>query len=118
MSKDEKILKNCEDMLLKVGVARHLAGFLYLRDALVMMVKSGLVYGRSGIGWLYAGISNDRRISIRAIEKGMRYAIEYAFNCGNLDVLYEFFPLEYNCGRPTNLSFLVVLASKIYKILN
>lgn len=114
MENKKPLRRTVDDLLFRLGVKSSLSGFLYLGDALEMMIKSGLIRGRSGVMWLYAAISNERRASISTVERTMRYAVEDVFQHGNLDLITELFPREYEiAGKATVKEFLVRLACRI-----
>lgn len=93
------------DILLKIGIPRHLVGYSYI-------IKAVLLYESNTklriVKDIYNSIAEEFNSSIPCIERGIRVAIECAFQRGDPDVLDEMFgkTVSYSKDRPTNLEFI------------
>ncbi len=102
------------DLLRQMGVPQHYKGFLYLREAIMMVVEDdSLLHGV--MANLYPSIAKRYGITVPKVERSVRHAIEYAWINGNLDRLYEIFGSTVNDirAKPTNVSFIAQVSDMI-----
>jgi len=98
------------NLLNKIGMPNKLSGYRYLRRALLMVLedKSMLEDLNSR---LYAAVADEEKTIATNVERSIRYAIEFVFMYGCLDVLQELFgfTINSNKGKPSNREFLAML---------
>jgi two-component system response regulator (stage 0 sporulation protein A) len=111
---EQKYTEEIGRILSSLNIPDHFKGYLYLRDAILMTVKEPkLINGITKkiypiVGHIYH--SNDQRV-----ERAMRFAIETAWNKGNVTLLHELFGycVDVKKGKPTNASFIAKVADHI-----
>ncbi|MGC7872452.1 sporulation transcription factor Spo0A [Desulfosporosinus sp. SYSU MS00001] len=102
----------------KIGVPAHVKGYQYIRDAISMVVEDMSLLG-AVTKELYPNIAKIHNTAASRVERGIRHAIELAWNRGQKDSLKKFFGYTMNIGRqkPTNSEFIAVLADRL-RIMN
>lgn len=99
-----------DQVLLEVGVSPHLRGYKYLKFALGKLLDSpGTIYQ---MGDLYKEIAAKYDTKAPCVERGMRYAIESAFNGKDNSGLHKYLGNTINLytGKVSNSTFLSVIA--------
>ena len=110
MQNQEKIVAY---VLLKIGIPAHFRGFAYLKRAVLHVLENSDFLS---MGELYDAIANFDRKSWGKVERGMRYAIETAFNKSNGDLQNSLFN---NAERfPSNSHFIYTIAEYIRLLTN
>lgn len=102
-----------EDLLTQVGIPSHVLGFRFLAIGLTLIIEEpDLAYNITTklyprIAEEFGGTTKNR------VERGIRHAIEIAWNTGDEDELRKYFGngVSFLTGRPTNSAFLVRAAS-------
>ena len=108
---EEPEFENVED---PVGVAAHIKGYHYLRDAIMMSVNDTEMLN-SITKQLYPTIAKRHKTTASRVERAIRHAIEVAWSRGKMDTIDELFGYTVNNGKgkPTNSEFVALIADKI-----
>lgn len=102
------------DYLLEMGMPPHLSGFLYMQEAVSMVLQNkGLLRGVTT--QLYPAIALLYRVKPAMVERAVRGAIDYVWTRGNTDYLYKFFgpAVDETKGKPSNSAFIAMLSDKV-----
>jgi two-component system response regulator (stage 0 sporulation protein A) len=101
-------------ILNRLKVPAHFKGFKYLKDAILMTIKDPNLVNEM-TKKLYPLIAELYSINIQRVERSMRFAIESAWNKGDVAILHELFGycVDDRKGKPTNASFIAKIADKI-----
>lgn len=102
------------NMIHQIGVPAHIRGYLYLRDAIIMVVSDLEVLG-AVTKLLYPSIAEKYGTTPSRVERAIRHAIEVAWNRGNVDMLSRLFghTVNLNRGKPTNSEFIAMIADRL-----
>lgn len=97
-----------------VGIPPHMAGYQYLREAIVLTVKNSKLYS-SITKSLYPAVAEKFNTTSQKVERAIRNAIESAWSRGNLDTIDSLFgyTINYTKGKPTNSECIAMMADKI-----
>ncbi|MCL4352418.1 MAG: sporulation transcription factor Spo0A [Firmicutes bacterium] len=98
----------------EIGIPAHIKGYLYLREAILMVVNR--VDLLSGVTKeLYPAIAVKFKTTPSRVERAIRHAIEVAWARGNVDVINGIFGHTVNRdrGKPTNSEFIAMVADKL-----
>ncbi|MGI6120458.1 MAG: sporulation transcription factor Spo0A [Desulfosporosinus sp.] len=100
-------------MMHQIGIPAHVKGYQYIRDAILMVVEDVSLLG-AVTKELYPSISKKNDTVPSRVERGIRHAIELAWERGNSDTLKRIFGYSMNIERqkPTNSEFIALLADK------
>lgn len=104
--------KRLRDIFLEIGIPRSVAGYHYL-------FKSVILYNRNPrqkfTKSLYPEVAEFFGIKWRDVERECRYAIECAWNRGDMDVYEKYFKntISANKGKPTCSEFIAMCAEWI-----
>lgn len=98
----------------EIGIPAHIKGYLYLRDAIMMVVERVELLGAI-TKELYPMIAMKYKTTPSRVERAIRHAIEVAWNRGNLDTINEIFGHTVNQekGKPTNSEFIAMVADRL-----
>jgi len=98
-------------MMQKIGIPAHVKGYQYIRDAILMVIKDVSLLG-AVTKELYPGIAKKYDTASSRVERGIRHAIELAWERGHTDTLKRIFGYSMNIDRqkPTNSEFIALLA--------
>jgi len=98
----------------EMGIPAHIKGYLYLREAIIMVTKRVELLG-AVTKELYPLIAEKFNTTPSRVERAIRHAIEVAWNRGNIDMLNKFFGYTINIdkGKPTNSEFIAMIADKL-----
>jgi two-component system response regulator (stage 0 sporulation protein A) len=101
-------------ILNRLQVPAHFKGFKYLKDAILMTIKEPNLVNEM-TKKLYPLIAELYDINIQRVERSMRFAIESAWNKGDVEILHELFGycVDDRKGKPTNASFIAKISDKI-----
>lgn len=105
---------NITDIMHDIGVPAHIKGYLYLREA-IMMVYLDIELLGSITKILYPEIAEKYKTTASRVERAIRHAIEVAWNRGNIDSITELFGYTINVSKakPTNSEFIAMVADKL-----
>lgn len=98
----------------EIGIPAHIKGYLYLREAILMVVNR--VDLLSGVTKeLYPAIASKYKTTPSRVERAIRHAIEVAWARGNVDMINGIFGHTVNRdrGKPTNSEFIAMVADKL-----
>lgn len=98
----------------EIGIPAHIKGYLYLRDAIMMVIERVELLG--GITKeLYPAVAEKYKTTPSRVERAIRHAIEVAWNRGNIEVINEIFGHTVNQekGKPTNSEFIAMVADRL-----
>jgi two-component system response regulator (stage 0 sporulation protein A) len=102
------------NMIHEIGIPAHIKGYLYLREAILMVINR--VDLLSGVTKeLYPAIASKYKTTPSRVERAIRHAIEVAWSRGNVDVINGIFGHTVNRdrGKPTNSEFIAMVADKL-----
>ena len=97
----------------EIGISAHIKGYQYIREAILMVVEDVSLLG-AVTKELYPGIAKKHDTVASRVERGIRHAIELAWERGRTDTLKRIFGYSMNIDRqkPTNSEFIALLADK------
>jgi two-component system response regulator (stage 0 sporulation protein A) len=97
----------------KIGIPAHVKGYQYIREAILMVVEDISLLG-AVTKELYPGIAKKYDTAASRVERGIRHAIELAWERGQTATLKQIFGYSMNIERqrPTNSEFIAILADK------
>lgn len=101
-------------MMHQIGIPAHVKGYQYIRDAILMVVEDVSLLG-AVTKELYPAIAKKYDTAPSRVERGIRHAIELAWERGHTDTLKRIFGYSMNIERqkPTNSEFVALLADKL-----
>lgn len=102
------------NILHNVGVPAHIKGYMYLRDAITMVVEDMDLL--SGITKeLYPAIAKKYDTTSSRAERAIRHAIEVAWSRGDRTILGQLFGCasQISMRKPTNGEFIAIIADKL-----
>lgn len=107
---DEKI----SNIFISIGIPAHIKGYQFLREAVKLAVAEPEIIG-SITKKLYPTIAERFETSSSKVERGMRHAIEVAWNRGKIENINNIFGLKiYNRNeKPTNGELIALIADKM-----
>ncbi len=102
------------DIIHQIGVPAHIKGYNYLRDAIMMSVKSNDMIS-SVTKILYPTVAKKHQTTSSRVERAIRHAIEVAWDRGDMDTLDSYFgyTVHNSRGKPTNSEFIAMISDKI-----
>jgi len=97
----------------QIGIPAHVKGYQYIREAILMVIEDVSLLG-TVTKELYPGIAKKYDTAAPRVERGIRHAIELAWERGHTDTLKQIFGYSLNIDRqkPTNSEFIALLADK------
>ncbi len=98
----------------EIGIPAHIKGYLYLRDAISLVVEEIELLG-SVTKILYPRIAHKYETTPSRVERAIRHAIEVAWSRNSLETIKKFFGYTINTekGKPTNSEFIALVADRI-----
>lgn len=102
------------DMLHEIGVPAHIKGYMYLREAIMMVYNNIEILG-SITKILYPEVAKRFGTTASRVERAIRHAIEIAWVRGNVEAISEIFSytISYNKSKPTNSEFIAMIADRL-----
>ncbi|MFZ5985928.1 MAG: sporulation transcription factor Spo0A [Bacillota bacterium] len=102
------------NLMHEVGIPPHMAGYQYLREAIIQTVKNSKVFS-SVTKTLYPAVAEKFNTTPQKVERAIRNAIESAWARGNPDTIDSLFgyTINYNKGKSTNSECIAMMADKI-----
>ncbi len=99
-----------EKLIIELGVPPHIKGFLYIRDAILMLFEDEVkIHGVTKI--MYPEIAKEYGTTGVRVERAIRHAIDLTWSRSGFNPVKEFFP--YNNKKPSNTEFLAFLSHSI-----
>ena len=114
-SKEEKQLdEKISNIFISIGIPAHIKGYQFLREAVKLAVEEPEIIG-SITKRLYPTIAEKFETSASKVERGMRHAIEVAWNRGKIENINTLFGLKiYSSNeKPTNGELIALIADKM-----
>ena len=110
----KELIDEVNQVLFSLEIPSHYKGFAYLRDAILLTVNHPELINEV-TKKLYPLIANNYHTNFHRVERAMRFAIETAWNKGNVNVLHQLFGycVDEQKGKPTNASFIAKIADQI-----
>ncbi len=98
----------------EIGIPAHIKGYLYLREAIVMVIQEIEILGAI-TKVLYPRIAEKYGTTPSRVERAIRHAIEVAWSRNNVETIKKFFGYTINTerGKPTNSEFIALVADKL-----
>ncbi|HEY8910871.1 MAG TPA: sporulation transcription factor Spo0A [Desulfosporosinus sp.] len=105
-------------MMHQIGIPAHVKGYQYIRDAILRVVEDVSLLGAI-TKELYPSIAKKFDTAPSRVERGIRHAIELAWERGQTDTLKRIFGYSMNIERqkPTNSEFIALLSDK-FRVMN
>ena len=98
----------------QIGVPAHIKGYLYLREAIKMVIDNVELLG-AVTKELYPSIAKKYNTTPSRVERAIRHAIEVAWSRGKVDTINQLFgyTVHNTKGKPTNSEFIAMIADKL-----
>jgi len=98
----------------EVGVPAHIKGYMYLREAITMVVNDMELLS-AVTKELYPSIAKKYNTTASRVERAIRHAIEVAWGRGQVDAINRLFgyTVHGDKGKPTNSEFIAIIADKL-----
>lgn len=98
----------------EVGVPAHIKGYMYLREAITMVVGDMELLS-AVTKELYPAIAKKYNTTASRVERAIRHAIEVAWGRGQLEAIQTLFgyTIHNEKGKPTNSEFIAIIADKL-----
>ncbi|MTI65448.1 MAG: sporulation transcription factor Spo0A [Firmicutes bacterium] len=98
----------------EIGVPAHIKGYLYLREAIGMVVENVELLS-AVTKQLYPSIAEKFNTTPSRVERAIRHAIEVAWSRGKIDTINNLFgyTVHTDKGKPTNSEFIAMVADKL-----
>lgn len=98
----------------EIGIPAHIKGYMYLREAIVMVVGRIELMG-AVTKELYPMVAVKFHTTPSRVERAIRHAIEVAWNRGNFEAINSLFgyTVSIDRGKPTNSEFIAMVADKL-----
>ena len=111
---DNVLDKKIADIFISIGIPAHIKGYHFLREAVKLAVVEPDIIS-SITKKLYPTIAEKFATSSSKVERGMRHAIEVAWNRGKIENINNLFGLQiYNSNeKPTNGELIALIADKM-----
>jgi hypothetical protein len=101
------------DLLSKFGVPRHIKGFSFLRESVLLVIKKPETLD-SMTKVLYPTIARNHNTTPSRVERAIRHGIEVAFAKDyDYEMFGKYFEKARKSGKPTNSEFIATLADEI-----
>lgn len=113
-SKPKNLDVSVTNIIHEMGVPAHIKGYLYLREAILMVIGEVGLLG-AVTKELYPMIAQKFQTTPSRVERAIRHAIELAWDRGNVEMMAKFFGYTINLerGKPTNSEFIAMVADKL-----
>ncbi|GFR34281.1 sporulation transcription factor Spo0A [Thermobrachium celere] len=98
----------------EIGVPAHIKGYMYLRDA-IQMVVNDIELLSAITKELYPSIARKYNTTPSRVERAIRHAIEVAWARGQVETINKIFgyTIHNDKGKPTNSEFIAMIADKL-----
>lgn len=98
----------------EIGVPAHIKGYMYLREAITMVVKDMELLS-AVTKELYPSIAKKYNTTASRVERAIRHAIEVAWSRGQVETINKIFgyTIHNDKGKPTNSEFIAMVADKL-----
>lgn len=101
-------------ILHEIGVPAHIKGYVYLREAIEMVMENMDLLG-AVTKKLYPNIASKFNTTSSRVERAIRHAIEVAWARGRVETIDTIFgyTIDNHKGKPTNSEFIAMVADKL-----
>jgi len=98
----------------EVGVPAHIKGYMYLREAITMVVNDMELLS-AVTKELYPSIAKKFNTTASRVERAIRHAIEVAWGRGQIEAINRLFGYTVHTekGKPTNSEFIAIIADNL-----
>ena len=112
--RNDSLPQRAAAQLHEIGMASHLLGYRYLRDAIVAVYQDIRMLNNMN-QYLYAAIAATYGTTPVNVERSIRHAIEATWTRGNLAVIENLFgyTVRDEKGKPTNAECIALLADHL-----
>lgn len=113
-AKQKNLDASITNIIHEIGVPAHIKGYMYLREAIVMVYNEVEILG-SITKALYPRIAEKYNTTPSRVERAIRHAIEVAWSRGNVESIKTMFGYTINTAKakPTNSEFIAMIADKL-----
>lgn len=113
-SRPKNLEMEVTNIIHEIGIPAHIRGYLYLRDAIILVVGE-ISLLNAVTKELYPAIAKKYSTTPSRVERAIRHAIELAWDRGNVNYLNEVFghTVRIDKGKPTNSEFIAIIADKL-----
>lgn len=114
MKENKQLDEKISNIFISIGIPAHIKGYQFLREAVKLAVEKPEIIG-SITKQLYPTIAERFETSSSKVERGMRHAIEVAWNRGKIENINALFGLKiYSSNeKPTNGELIALIADKM-----
>ena len=114
IKEDVELDSEITEILHEVGVPAHIKGYMYLREAILLVIENVDFIG-SITKTLYPEIALRFSTTASRVERAIRHAIEIAWVRGNVDAISDIFSytISYNKSKPTNSEFIAMISDRL-----
>ncbi|AFS78402.1 stage 0 sporulation protein A [Gottschalkia acidurici 9a] len=112
--KNNSLEAKITNIIHEIGVPAHIKGYLYLREAITMVVDNMELLS-AVTKELYPNIAKKFNTTPSRVERAIRHAIEVAWSRGKVDTINSLFgyTVHTDKGKPTNSEFVAMVADKL-----
>ncbi|MCH3964137.1 MAG: sporulation transcription factor Spo0A [Clostridium sp.] len=114
ISGPDSLEQEITDIIHEIGVPAHIKGYIYLREAITMVVNNMELLS-AVTKELYPSIAKKYNTTASRVERAIRHAIEVAWSRGQVDTINRIFgyTIHNDKGKPTNSEFIAMVADKL-----
>lgn len=114
VNKNRSLESEITNIIHEIGVPAHIKGYLYLREAITMVVEN-IEMLSAVTKELYPSIAKKFNTTPSRVERAIRHAIEVAWSRGKVDTINKLFgyTVHNDKGKPTNSEFIAMVADKL-----
>ena len=112
--REENLELMVSNIFYELGIPAHVNGFHFLRDAVILAVyDSGMIGKMTKV--LYPTIARKHSTTSTRVERGIRHAIDIAWERGNMARINDIFgsTILEKRAKPTNAEFIAMISDKI-----
>ena len=111
---EEPLELQVTELLHQIGVPAHIKGYHYLRDSILMAVRTPEIIN-AVTKQLYPSVAKEYDTTPSRVERAIRHAIEVAWDRGDVDVLTGYFgyTIHNTRGKPTNSEFIAMISDRL-----
>lgn len=100
------------EILHALGISPNIKGFCYVREAIRLTIESPEML-HSVTTALYPTIAKTYQSTPTNVERAIRYAIKFAWDNGDADIINSYFGRTKQNKKPTNSQFIATIADNI-----
>lgn len=108
----QKINVTITETLHKIGISPNIKGFCYIREAILLVIENPEML-HSVTTSLYPTIAKTYKCTPTNVERDIRYAINFAWDKGDTDIISSYFRYTKQNKKPTNSQFIATIADNI-----